>query len=1224
MESIGVSCDWDLHCRIAQANGITDFSGTAEQNTTLLNLLKAGKLINPDGTTSDDSDDSGNSGSTNTGSNGYENGYAGGMAGDGTIYAHGLDVSLWQGENLDFNAIKNAGYSFVILRAGTTKGKDTCFETFYKNAKAAGLNVGAYYYSYATTVDAAKADADNMLSWISGKKFEYPLYFDYEDSSQDSLSSTTAQNICLAFMDKLANAGYLTGMYTSYYKSTLLPMDTICAKYEFWVANYYDYTYETLSPSYSTKYGMYQYTNRNYVGSLGPFDANVAFKDYPAIVKKYGFNGYGTEVSSSYLDKCTFYPSYCEFTTTKATPINSLPCAANTNGSKTLETAAADATYTAIALCQNAPGNLWYKVKTNSGEIGYIFAGHTTYVKKLTSDITLTNYDVPNGHVKGNVFYVTGNIKSTYNKLSKVKVLVFKGFGVDGEQLTGGTESIDSYSYLLNSSALDNATAFGGLSTGKHTYIISASYVNYYAASGTELAKNTGTKRLNTTYFMVISSAANQSTCSHSNSTTVLTAATCTTEGTALVSCSKCGLVTQNTVPVAHTYESTTVPPSGTTDGSVIYTCTACGYSYTEVLSNYLTKCTFYPAHCQVTTINNAPINSLPRSVSASDGSTTLETAPTGTTYTAVGLYLNTSGNYWYEVITASGETGYLFSGRTTYVGDLTTDITLDSYGYPDAHVKGSAFNATGTVSSKYNQLDSVNICVHQGFGLAGDLAVNASDSVTGNAYTLDGSTLAKAADLTGLTAGNHTYAIAVRYTNYYAAEAKELSTNQGVKYLCSDYFVVIPAAADQTTCSHQYNTTTFTEATCTTNGLIAQACSICGQVVQVTTAPAHTFGDWTVTTPATCTADGTMTHSCTGCGATESATISAAGHKYADGTCTGCGEADPDYVVPVVVPTLTGVSFSLSFESEILINFYYTATNTDDVVEQGMLVFYTDPISADIAKADDVYAGSVSSGNYFVNNTKGIAAKYMGDSRYYCAYAKLSNGTYAYSPLYQYSPKRYATNMLANSSTSKGQKALCVAMLNYGAAAQTYFGYRTDDLMNACLTGEQQALVTAYNSSLFNGAVAADASKTVNFAKTAAGFSTRKATVSFDGAFAINYYFSPTAEVVGNMKLYIWNPEVYAAVSQLTADNASAVVSMEAQTDGAHWGQVSGIAAKNLDKTYYMAGIYTDAEGNTYCTGVTAYSLSKYCMNTANGNMGQLAQATAMYGYYAAQFFGN
>ena len=48
MDSIGVSCDWELHCRIAASNGITGFTGTAEQNTNLLNLLKAGKLINPD------------------------------------------------------------------------------------------------------------------------------------------------------------------------------------------------------------------------------------------------------------------------------------------------------------------------------------------------------------------------------------------------------------------------------------------------------------------------------------------------------------------------------------------------------------------------------------------------------------------------------------------------------------------------------------------------------------------------------------------------------------------------------------------------------------------------------------------------------------------------------------------------------------------------------------------------------------------------------------------------------------------------------------------------------------------------------------------------------------------------------------------------------------------------------------------------------------------------
>ena len=106
---------------------------------------------------------------------GYELGYTGAMAGDGKIYAHGLDVSSWQGKTLDFQNFKNAGYSYVILRCGTTKGKDTCFDTFYTNAKAAGLDVGVYYYSYATSVESAKADAANCLSWISGKKLEYAV-----------------------------------------------------------------------------------------------------------------------------------------------------------------------------------------------------------------------------------------------------------------------------------------------------------------------------------------------------------------------------------------------------------------------------------------------------------------------------------------------------------------------------------------------------------------------------------------------------------------------------------------------------------------------------------------------------------------------------------------------------------------------------------------------------------------------------------------------------------------------------------------------------------------------------------------------------------------------------------------------------------------------------------------------------------------------------------------
>jgi hypothetical protein len=105
-------------------------------------------------------------------------------------------------------------------------------------------------------------------------------------------------------------------------------------------------------------------------------------------------------------------------------------------------------------------------------------------------------------------------------------------------------------------------------------------------------------------------------------------------------------------------------------------------------------------------------------------------------------------------------------------------------------------------------------------------------------------------------------------------------------------------------------------------------------------------------------------------------------------------------------------------------------------------------------------------------------------------------------------------------------------------------------------------------------------------------------------------------------MTFYLWTPEAYASATQLTAHNASKVITMKAQENGAYWAQLSGIAAKMLDETYYVAGVYTDAEGNTHCTGVIAYSLSRYCMNNANGKMSKLAQATAMYGYYAESYF--
>jgi hypothetical protein len=319
---------------------------------------------------------------------------------------------------------------------------------------------------------------------------------------------------------------------------------------------------------------------------------------------------------------------------------------------------------------------------------------------------------------------------------------------------------------------------------------------------------------------------------------------------------------------------------------------------------------------------------------------------------------------------------------------------------------------------------------------------------------------------------------------------------------------------------------------------------------------------------------------------------------------------------------TLEGMNFSLSFEDEILINYYYAISDVTNVTEHGMLVFNTDPGTADIAKADRKYDAPVfvESDNLYACTTSGIAAKEMGDIRYYCAYAKLSDGTIVYSDLNQYSPKQYAMSRLEKSE-NENLKALCVAMLNYGAAAQTYFGYKTDDLMNADLTAEQQALVGEYNADLFTGAVAADPAKTGAFTATETGFSSRSASVSFEGAFALNFYFQLDREDY-EVDFYYWTKDAYESLDELMASNATGTMLLQSDENGIFYAPIAGIAAKELDDTIYVAATYTIG-GETFCTGVIPYSISTYCMKHANGNMGQLAQATAMYGYYAESYFG-
>ena len=108
-------------------------------------------------------------------------------------------------------------------------------------------------------------------------------------------------------------------------------------------------------------------------------------------------------------------------------------------------------------------------------------------------------------------------------------------------------------------------------------------------------------------------------------------------------------------------------------------------------------------------------------------------------------------------------------------------------------------------------------------------------------------------------------------------------------------------------------------------------------------------------------------------------------------------------------------------------------------------------------------------------------------------------------------------------------------------------------------------------------------------------------------------------------MKLYYWDSNTYATVDKLTTENATGVIDMDLNATTIYKGTVEGIAAKEIDSTIYVAGVY-EADGVTYCTGVLPYSLGAYCIDRiANGsaNMQAFAAATAVYGYYAKVYFG-
>lgn len=204
----------------------------------------------------------------------------------------GIDVSVWQ-KGIDFNKTKNEGVEFVIMRGMYGNAKDTEFETNYIKAKNVGLGVGVYQWGRAANVAQAREEAQLLIEHcLAGKIFDYPIYYDVEDTIILNKGVNETTEIIKAWAETIESAGYYAGIYMnqSCFENEVLG-DDLAKLYSQWRAKW---TTEDRKP---TGVQMWQFggetnliRNNRIAGMV--CDQDYAYEDFPTIIKNAGLNGY--------------------------------------------------------------------------------------------------------------------------------------------------------------------------------------------------------------------------------------------------------------------------------------------------------------------------------------------------------------------------------------------------------------------------------------------------------------------------------------------------------------------------------------------------------------------------------------------------------------------------------------------------------------------------------------------------------------------------------------------------------------------------------------------------------------------------------------------------------------------------------------------------------------------------------------------------------------------
>lgn len=193
----------------------------------------------------------------------------------------GIDVSKYQGK-IDWQQVKEAGVEFVMIRLGYrgygqgTLNEDPMAQENYRGAKAAGLKVGAYFFSQAISVEEAEEEAEYAMQIARDWELDMPLVYDWECLADDyrtiGVDARLLTDCTKAFCDAVKAQGLTPMIYFNPNQSRKQMYLAELTGYDFWLAMYSD------QMDYPYKVDMWQYTNQGSVpGISGNVDINLYF-----------------------------------------------------------------------------------------------------------------------------------------------------------------------------------------------------------------------------------------------------------------------------------------------------------------------------------------------------------------------------------------------------------------------------------------------------------------------------------------------------------------------------------------------------------------------------------------------------------------------------------------------------------------------------------------------------------------------------------------------------------------------------------------------------------------------------------------------------------------------------------------------------------------------------------------------------------------------------------